>query len=179
MASPLYIPFLRQTFKHSAIATGIDSLTRIELIVCGSECLQHMLGLARKYSDIGDRDRCMILRSSVLLSIAGLLELYRSVLKEGVVATKGELLESRQKCKELLVLLANTSLQTLKEDGQRIGNFITVSSSRRSSQHLIDCDLSTITTGIWRGMILKQSFALSQPVVSGPPSYHFPHRRLE
>lgn len=104
------IPFSGQTFSHSAIAMEIDSLTRMKLIARGSECLQHMLGLARKYSDIGDRDRCMILRSNTLLTITGLLELYRSVLEDGVVPTTEELSESRQKCGELLVLLADTSL---------------------------------------------------------------------
>ena len=86
-----------------------------------------MLGLARKYSDIGDRDRCMILRSNALLTIAGLLELYRSVFEGGGVAMTEEFLESRQKCRELLILLAKTSRQMLEEDRQRIENFIMVS----------------------------------------------------
>jgi hypothetical protein len=138
-----------------------------------------MLGLAKKYSVIGDRDRCMILRSNALLTITGLLELYRSVLVEGVVATSEELLESRQKCGELLVLLANTSRQTLEEDGQRIKNFIMVSPPRRLSQRLTDCDFSTTTTRIWRHMTLKQLFALFRLAVSRPLSYHFPHRASE
>lgn len=86
-----------------------------------------MLDLARKYSDIGDRDRCMILRSNALLTISGLLELYRCVFEEGMVAAIEEFLESRQKCEELLALLANTTRQTVEEDGQRIEKFIMVS----------------------------------------------------
>lgn len=128
----------------------IGSPTRIKLIVRGSECLQHMLGLAKKYSDIGDRDRRMVLRSNALLTITGLLELYRSVMGEGVVTTAEEPLESRQKCGELLVLLANTSRQTLEEDGQRIKDFIMVSAPRRLSRSLADCDFSMTTTRIWR-----------------------------
>ena len=120
----------------------IGSSTRIKLIVRGSECLQHMLGLARKYSDIGDRDRRMILRSNALLTITGLLELYRSVMRDGVVTMAEELLESRQKCRELLVLLASISRQTLEEDGQRIKNFITVPAPHRLSRRLADCDLA-------------------------------------
>jgi len=154
-------------------------LTRITLIVNGSECLQHMLGLARKYSNIGDRDRCIILRSNALLTITGLLELYRSVLGEGVVATTEELLESRQSCGELLVLLANTSRQTLEEDGQRIKNFVMVSPPRRLSQRLTDCDFSTTTIKIWRHMTLKQLFALFQLAVSQELSYRFPRRVSE
>jgi len=83
-----------------------------------------MFGLAKKYSNIGDRDRCMILRSNALLAVTGLLELYRSVLREGAVVTTEEFLESRQKCGELLVLLANTLRQMLEEDGQRIRNIM-------------------------------------------------------
>ena len=107
-----------------------------------------MLGLARKYSDIGDRDRCMILRSNSLLTVTGLLELYRSILKEDEVTTTEELLESRRKCKELLVLLANTSRQMLEDDGQRIQNFIMVSQSLHFPLHPTDCDLSTTTTRV-------------------------------
>ena len=138
-----------------------------------------MLGLARKYSDIGDRDRCMILRSNAVLTITGLLELYRSVLGKGIVATTEELLESRQKCGELLVLLVNTSRQTLEEDGRRIENFIMVFSPHGLSQRLTDCNFSTTTTRIWRHMTLKQLFALFQLAVSLPLSYHFPHRASE
>lgn len=156
----------------------VDFLARIKLIVQGSECLQHTFSLTRKYSDIGDRDRCMILRSNALLTIAGLLELYRSVFEEGVVATAEELLESRRKCEELLVLLANTSQKTLEEDGQRIENFIMVFPPGRSSKRLTDFDFSTTTTGIRRRMALKQSSALSQLVVLRPLSCHFPRRVL-
>jgi len=112
----------------------VDSLARIKLIGRGSEYLQHIFSLTRKYSDIGDRDRCMILRSNALLTIGGLLELYRSVFEEGVVATAEEFLDSRKKCKELLILLANTSQKALEEDGQRIENFIMVFSPGHSSQ---------------------------------------------
>ena len=111
---------------HPAGFMQTGSSVRTKLITQGSECLQHMLGLARKYSNIGDRDRCMILRSNALFTITGLLELYRSVFEEGVVSTAEELLESRQKLEELLGLLVNTSQQTLEEDGQRIENFIMV-----------------------------------------------------
>jgi hypothetical protein len=137
-----------------------------------------MLVQARKYSDIEDRDRCMILRSNALLTIAGLLELYRSVFEEGVVATMEDLLESRQKCEEHLILLANISRQTMEEDGQRIKNFVTVSPPRCLSQPLTDRDLSTTTAGIRHRMTLKQSSALSQLAASGLLSYHFPHRVL-
>jgi hypothetical protein len=99
---------------------------RVKLIALGSEFLQHMLDLARKYSDIGDRDRCMILRSNALLTITGLLELHRSMFEECVIATIEELLESRQRCGELLILLANTVRQTMEGEGQRIKDFITV-----------------------------------------------------
>lgn len=157
----------------------IGSSTRIKLIVRGSECLQHMLGLAKKYSDIGDCDRRMVLRSNALLTITGLLELYRSVIVEGVVTTVEELLESRQKCGELLVLLANTSRQTLEEDGQRIKNFIMVSAPRRLSRSPADCDFSMTTTRVWRHMTLKQLFALFRLAVSQPLSYHSPHRVSE
>lgn len=157
----------------------IGSLTRIKLIVRGTECLQHMLGLARKYSNIGDRDRCIILRSNALLTITGLLELYRSVFGQGAVATTGELLESRRRCGELLVLLANTSRQTLEEDGQRIKDFIMVSPPRHLSQCLTDCNSSTNVTRIWRHMTLKQLFALFQAAVSRALSYHSPHRVSE
>lgn len=112
---------------HPAIVTQVDSSKRAKLIARGTEYLQHMLGLSRKYSDLGDRDRCMILRSNALFTITGLLELYRSVFEEGVVASTGALVESRQTCEELLVLLADTSRQTIEEDGQRIENFIMVS----------------------------------------------------
>lgn len=95
----------------------------------GSECLQHILTLAKKYSDTGDRDRCMILRSNALLTITGLLELHRPAFEEGVITTTEELQESRQKCQELLAHLANTARQTLEEDGQRIKDLITVPKS--------------------------------------------------
>ena len=123
---PRVYPSKLLQLNHPAIATQVDSLTRIRLIERGSEHLQHMLGLARKYSDIGDRDRCMILRSNALVTIAGLLELYRCIFGEGVVSTMEELLESRQKCEELLVLLTNTLQQTMEEDGRRIENIIMV-----------------------------------------------------
>ena len=88
-----------------------------------------MVGLASKYSDVGDRDRCMILRSNTLLTIAGLLELHRPVFEDSTVATE-DLLGSRRKCKELLIHLANTARQTMEEDGRRIEDFITVFPSR-------------------------------------------------
>ena len=118
-------------FNHLTVAMRIYSSMRAKLAMHGGECLQHMLGLARKYSDIGDRDRCMVLRSNAIFTITGLLELYRSVFWEGAVSTMEELLNSRQNCEELLVLLVDTSRQTMEEDGQRIGNFITVSPPRR------------------------------------------------
>lgn len=105
---------------------------RAELIVPGSGCLQHMLGLARKYSDIGDWDRCLILRSNAMLTITGLLELHRSAVGEGVILNTGQYLESRQKCEELLVLLANTAQQKMEGEGKRIKDFITVFPSRAS-----------------------------------------------
>lgn len=138
-----------------------------------------MLGLAKKYSNIGDRDRCMILRSNALLAITGLLELYRSVLGEDAVVTTEEFLESRQKCGELLMLLANTLRQTLEEDGQRIKNFIMVSSPRRLFQHLVDYDFSTTRTRTWCHTTLKRLFALFQPAVLRALSYHFPRRVSE
>lgn len=179
MVSRSYSGLSRPPFIHPAIVMQSGSLARIELIARGSKSLQHMLGLARKYSDIGDRDRCMILRSNALLTITGLLELYRPVLEEAAISTTEELLESGQKCKELLVLLANTSRQALEEDGQRIGNFIMVSPSRCSPKYFINCDFSTTATRIWLSLTLKQLFALSQLEVSRPPSYHFPRRVLE
>lgn len=136
-----------------------------------------MLGLARKYSDIGDRDRCMILLSNSLLTVTGLLELYRSILKEGVVTTTEEFLEPRRKCKELLVLLANTSRQMLEDDGQRIKNFIMVSQSHRFPLDPTDCDVSTTTTRVQPRVTLKQSSALSQLGVSRLLSCHFPRRK--
>lgn len=104
----------------------IGPAVRVKLIALGSECLEHMLGLATKYSEIGDCDRCMILHSSALLTVTGLLELHRSIFEEGVIATTEELLGSRQKCEELLVLLANTAQQTMVGEGQRIKDFIAV-----------------------------------------------------
>ena len=116
-----------QRIYYLVTTMSTDRMMRIKLIERGSESLQYMLDLARRYSAIEDRDRCMILRSNALLVITGLLELHRSVFDEGVEATMEELLESRQKCEELLMLLANTARQTLEEDGQRIKDFITVS----------------------------------------------------
>lgn len=148
----------------------------MKLIARGSECLRHMLDLARKYSDIEDRDRCMILRSNALLTIIGLLELHRSVLGEGAVATAEECLESRQKCEELLTLLASTSRQTMEEDGQRLENFIMVFPLRWLSLRLADYDLSMITTEIRRRTTLKQSSPSFQLAVSQALSYHSPRR---
>lgn len=115
-----------QRIYYLVTTMSTDRMMRIKLIERGSESLQYMLDLARRYSAIEDRDRCMILRSNALLVITGLLELHRSVFDEGVEATMEELLESRQKCEELLMLLANTARQTLEEDGQRIKDFIAV-----------------------------------------------------
>ena len=115
-----------QRIYYLVTTMSTDRMMRIKLIERGSESLQYMLDLARRYSAIEDRDRCMILRSNALLVITGLLELHRSVFDEGVEATMEELLESRQKCEELLMLLANTARQTLEEDGQRIKDFIMV-----------------------------------------------------
>lgn len=147
------------------------------MVVCGSECLQHMLDLARKYSDIGDRDRCIILRSNSLLTITGLLELYRSVSKGSVVTNPEDVPESSQKCEELLILLANTSLRMLEDDGQRIQNFIMVSKSHNFSRRPADCDLSMTTARIRPHVALKRSFVLSQLGVSRLLSCHFPHRK--
>jgi len=127
--------------SHPVIEMQSRPLTRRKLVVRGSDCLRHMLDLARKYSQIGDHDRCMILRSNALLTIAGLLELYRSVFEEGVVATVEDFLESRQKCEELLVLLVDTLRDTMEEDGQRIENFIMVFPPCRLPQRPTDCTL--------------------------------------
>lgn len=156
----------------------VDSMTRVRLITLGTECLQHMLGLARKYSDIGDCDRCMILRSNVLLTVTGLLEVYRSVFEEGVITTTEEFLESRQKCAELLVLLANTARETMDGEGQRTKDFITVFSSR-SPWHLTDCNLSTTTEGMEGNAILKLSFVLFQLAVLRALSFHSFHILFE
>ena len=115
-----------QHIYYLVTTMSTDRMMRVKLVERGSESLQYMLDLARRYSAIEDRDRCMILRSNALLVITGLLELHRSVFDEGVEATMEELLESRQKCEELLMLLANTARQTLEEDGQRIKDFIMV-----------------------------------------------------
>ena len=128
MVSSLVFTFPKPPrFNHTAIVMEVDSSQRAKLIARGSESLQHILGILRKYSDIGDRDRCMILRSNALFTITGLLELYRSAFEDGVVATTEALLESRQRCEELLILLADTSREMIEEDGQRIQNFIVVS----------------------------------------------------
>ena len=162
--------------NHTVIVMQVDSSTRAKLIARGSEYLQHVLDLSRKYSDIGDRDRCMILRSNALFTITGLLELYRSVFEDGVVATMEAFLESRQRCEELLVLLADTSRQTIEEDGQRIENFIMVPPARYLPQRLANCSCSTTTTGARLHTTLKRSSVLSQPGDSRLLSYHFPHR---
>ena len=148
-------------------------MTRAELVVQGSECLQHIVTLAKKYSDTGDRDRCMILRSNALLTVTGLLELHRSVFEEGIIKTMEELLESKQKCGELLAHLANTARQTLEEDGQRIKDLITVLQFRLF-RPVTDGWFSTTTVGMQRRMTLKRLSALSQPAVLRVPSYHFP-----
>ena len=163
--------------SRPVIAVQLGPLTRKKLIAHGSECLQHMLDLARKYSDIGDRDRCMILRSNSLLTITGLLELYRPVLKGSMVTVTEDLPESSRKCGELLVLLADTSRQMLEDDGQRIRSFIMVSKPHKFPRRPTDRDLSTTTARIWFRVTLKQSFALSQPGVLRLPSYHSPHRK--
>lgn len=155
-----------------------DSATRVKLILLGSESLQHMLDLARKYLDIGDCDRCMILRSNALLTITGLLELHRPVFKEGVRATAEEFLESRQKCGELLVLLAKTARQSMEGEGQRIKDFITVFPSR-SSWCLADYEISTTTAGIQCRVILRPLSVLSQLAVLHAPSSHIPHAASE
>jgi len=157
----------------------VDSLKRAKLIARGSESLQHILDLSRKYSDIGDRDRCMILRSNALFTITGLLELYRSVFEDGVVATTGAFLESRQRCEELLILLANTSRETIEEDGQRIENFIMVSPPHYLPRFVANRGSSTTTTGARHHMTPKRSSALSQREVSRLLSYRFPHRVSE
>ena len=123
---PYVYHFEALRFDHLVTVMRVDSLKRAKLIARGSESLQHMLDLSRKYSDIGDRDRCIILRSNALFTITGLLELYRSVFEDGVVATTEAYLESRQRCGWLLALLANTSRETIEEDGQRIENFVMV-----------------------------------------------------
>jgi len=120
----------------------------------------------------------MILRSNALLTITGLLELYRSVFEEGAVATTEVFLESRQRCEELLVLLANTSRQTIEEDGKRIENFVMVPPPRYLSECLADSGFSTTTTGVRHRMTLKQSSALSRLAVSPLLSCHFPHKVL-
>jgi len=162
--------------NHTAIVMQVDSSKRANLIARGNEYLQHVLNLSRKYSDIGDRDRCMIFRSNALFTITGLLELYRSVFEDGVVATMEAFLESRQRCEELIVLLANTSRQTIEEDGQRINTFIMVYPPHYLSQFFADHGFSTTTTGARRRTTPKRSYALSQPEVSRLLSYHFPHR---
>lgn len=128
-------------------AMGVNPMTRAELVVQGSECLQHIITLAKKYSDTGDRDRCMILRSNALLTITGLLELHRSVFQEGVITTKEELLESKQKCGELLARLANTARQTLEEDGQRIKDLITHDHGRDATTYNTETIISLVSTG--------------------------------
>lgn len=149
---------------------------RIELVVLGNETLQHMLDLARKYSNIGDCDRCMILRSNALLTITGLLELHRSVFEERVSVKAEELLESGQKCRELLILLADTARQTMEGEGQRIKDFITVfPSPSRFSRRLTDHKPSMIMAGVNCRAILKPSSVSSQLVVLRVPSFRFPH----
>lgn len=165
-------------FDHPTIVIQADSSKRAKLIALGSEYLQHTLNLSRKYSDIGDRDRCMILRSNALFTITGLLELYRSVFEDGIIATTGAIQESRQRCEELLALLASTSRQTIEEDRERIENFIMVSPPRYLSQRHAHCNCSTTTTGARHHMTLKQSSALFRLAVSRPLSYHFPRRAL-
>lgn len=127
LVSPLSRP---PWIDYSIIAMMYDPRKRVNLIAMGSECLEHMLGLARKYSNIGDCDRSMILHSNTLLTITGLLELHRSIFEEGAIAATEDFLESRQKCKELLLLLANTAQQAMEGEGQRIRDFITVFLSR-------------------------------------------------
>jgi len=162
--------------NYIAIVMQVDPSKRAKLIAWGSENLQHILGLSKKYSDIGDRDRCIILRSNALFTITGLLELYRSVFEAGVVATTEEFLESRQRCEELLVLLANTSRQTIEEDRQRIENFIPVFPPHYLPQFFADCDFSTTITGARLRMTPKRSSALSQSEISRPLFYHFRRR---
>ena len=140
--------FPEQPLSRPVIAVQLGPFTRKKLVARGSECLQRMLDLAKKYSGIGDRDRCMILRSNSLLTITGLLELYRSTLKGSVVTTTEDLPESSRKCEELLILLANTSRQMLEDDGQRIRSFIMVSKSHKFPRRPADCDLSTTTARI-------------------------------
>ena len=149
-------------------------------MVLGSKSLQHMLDLARKYSTIGDCDRCMILHSNALLITTGLLELHRSVFEERVIATAEELLESGQKCRELLMLLADTARQTMEGEGQRIKDFITVLlPPSPSSWRFTDLKLSMITAGINRHPILKPLSVLSQLVVLRVPFSRSPHMGLE
>jgi len=147
MVSPSDVPCSGQTLSGPVIAIEIDSFTRMKLMIRGSECLQHMLGLARKYSNTGDRDRCMILRSNALFTITGLLELYRSVFEESAISTVEELLESRHKLEELLALLVSTSRQTLKEDGQRIENFITHDHDRDQGPYDSQTIVCLVSTG--------------------------------
>ena len=149
-------------------------MMRVKLIHLGSECLEHMLSLARKYSDIGDCDRCMILRSNALLTTTGLLELHRPALDGGVIFTTEEVLESRKKCEELLVLLANIAQQTMEGEGHRIRDFVTVFLSR-SSWRLTDHEPSTTTAEIGYCVIPRPSSVLSRPEVLRALSSRSPH----
>ena len=126
---PLQTPRLRVWIgvQSLLIAFGAGSwLHQTEtLIIRLQQHIVIVLKLADKFAETSEHDSTVSLRSHSVITLTGLSELYRLIVRHPL-STPAVVKEAQRRCADILQMIANITEKMLKEDWRQMANFVRV-----------------------------------------------------
>lgn len=84
-----------------------------------------VLKLADKFAETSEHDSTVSLRSHSVITLTGLSELYRLLVRHPL-STPAVAKEAQRRCSDILKMIANITEKMLKEDWRQMANFVRV-----------------------------------------------------
>lgn len=113
-------PFISAAFGAGSWLPGTESL-----IIRLQQHLVIILKLADKFAETSEHDSAVSLRSHSVITLTGLLELYRLLVKYPLSAPV-VVKEAQRRCGDILKMTANITERMLKEDWKQMADFFRV-----------------------------------------------------
>jgi len=124
---PLHFALLECGMVFILIAFGAGSwLHQTEtLIIRLQQHIVIVLKLADKFAETSEHDSTVSLRSHSVITLTGLSELYRLLIRHPL-STPAVVKEAQRRCADILKMIANITEKMLKEDWRQMANFVRV-----------------------------------------------------
>jgi len=114
------IPFISAAFGAGSWLPNTESL-----IIRLQQHLVIVLKLADKFAETSEHDSAVSLRSHSIITLTGLLELYRLLVRYPL-SVPAVVKEAQRRCGDILKMIANITERMLKEDWKQMADFVRV-----------------------------------------------------